>query len=91
MKTAGDLGSVAHQPTGRDSITIPISRRNPVARRQDGKLHAAADKKSVASDEEGIRTLARKGGKGRIDLTDRSGVEDMDLQPNGAGRFLHVP
>ena len=48
-------------------------------------------KKCVGSDEEGIGALARKGGKGRIDLADRAGVEDMDLQPDGAGGFLHVP
>src|ERR1700681_4698595 len=29
-------------------------------------------------------------GKGRIDLADRSGVENMDLQPDGAGSLLQV-
>ena len=45
----------------------------------------------VARDEEGIGALARKAGKGRIDLADRTGVEDLDLQPNGGGGFLHLP
>jgi hypothetical protein len=43
-------------------------------------LHATADEELVGSDEEGIRALALKGGKGRIDLAARSGVEDLDLQ-----------
>ena len=54
-------------------------------------MHAAAGEECVGSDEEGIGALARKGGKGRIDLAARAGVEDMDLQPDGAGSFLHVP
>ena len=85
------FGSVAHQPAGCDKITDRISRRNPVARRQGGKLHAAAGEECVGGDEEGIGALARKGGKGRIDLAARAGVEDMDLQPDDAGGFLHVP
>jgi hypothetical protein len=79
--TVRDVGSVAHQPAGCDMFTIRINRRNPVARRQGGKLQTAVAEESVASDEEGIGALARKGGKGRIDLADRSGVEYLDLQP----------
>ena len=39
-KHVHEVGSVAHQPAGCDKITVRISRRNPVARRQGGKLHA---------------------------------------------------
>ena len=67
-KRVCEVGSVAHQPAGCDVLTLRISRRNPVARRQGGKLHAAAVEECVGSDEEGIGALARKGGKGRIDL-----------------------
>ena len=73
-----------HKITGR------ISRRNPVARRQSGKLYGAANEKCVAANEEGIGTLARKCGKGRIDLSDRTGIEDLDLQPEGRGGFLRA-
>ena len=45
----------------------------------------------VGSDEEGIRVLACKAGKGRIDLATRAGVEDLDLQPENASGFLHLP
>ena len=58
-----------------------ISRRNPVARRQVGKLHAAAGEERVGSDEEGIGALARKGGKGRIDLPDSSWHADLLREP----------
>src|SRR5262249_54863921 len=49
---------------------------------------AAADEESVGGDEKGIGALARKGRKGRIDLADRCCVEEIDLQPEGAGGFL---
>src|SRR3974390_952155 len=81
-------GSVAHQPAGRDIFTVRISRRKPVARRQGGKLPAAAGEECVAGYEEGIGALAREGSKGRIDLTNRRGVEYLDFQPDGGGGFL---
>jgi hypothetical protein len=34
--------------------------------------------------------LARKRGKGRIDLAGRRGVEDLDLQPHDGGSFPHA-
>ena len=75
-KRVREVGSVAHQPAGCDKIAIPINRRNPVARRQNGKLHAAVPEEGVGSDEESIGALARKSGKSSIDLADRRGVED---------------
>ena len=54
-------------------------------------MHLAADKEGIGADEEGIGALARKGGKGRIDLVGRRGIEYVDLQPDGWGGFLHRP
>src|SRR5438105_9905993 len=56
-------------------ITPRISRRNPAARRQGGKLHGAADEECIATDEESIWTLTLNGGKGRIDLAASAGFE----------------
>src|SRR5580704_2833251 len=44
MKRVREVGSIAHKPAGFDNITVRISRRNPLARRQDAKLPAAAGK-----------------------------------------------
>src|ERR1039458_7882120 len=76
--------------SGRNSTYRPvqISGTSSVVRRQDGKLHAATVEESVGSDEEGIEALVRKG---RIDLADRRGFEDLDLQPDGMGGFLPLP
>ena len=53
-------------------------------------MHAAVKEERVAADEKGIGALVGKGGKRRIDLADGGGVEDLDLQPDGGSRFLHV-
>src|SRR5439155_100023 len=82
-------GSVAHQPACFDSVTRRKNRRNSLARCQSSKLDAPAGEEPVASDEEGVGPLAHEGGKGRIDLAARTGVENMNLQPEGAGGFLH--
>jgi Acyl-CoA dehydrogenase, C-terminal domain len=50
---------VAHQSASSYKITVRISRRNLVDRRQGGKLHLAAGEDCVGSDEEGIRAPAR--------------------------------
>src|SRR5262245_54922686 len=90
-KSIPKVGSVAHQPTGCHLITLGISRRNPVMRCQGGKLYGAADKKCVAADEERIGALARECGKGRVDLSDRAGIKDLELQPERRGSFLRAP
>src|SRR5262245_5663963 len=43
-----EIGSVAHQPADCHMITHRISRRNPAARRQSGKLYGAADEECIA-------------------------------------------
>src|SRR5262249_9635319 len=89
-KSVPEVGAVAHQPTGCHISSLGISRRNPVTRRQGGKLYGAANEKCVAADEEGIGALPRKCGKGLIDLSDRTGIEDLKLQPEGRGGFLRA-
>jgi hypothetical protein len=80
-KHVREVGSVAHQPAGCDIIMSRIGRRNPVARRQGDKLNAAADEECVGSNEEAIGALARKVGKGLIDLVARAGLENLICSP----------
>src|SRR5262249_28893773 len=82
---------VAPQSADCHKITPRISRRNPAARRQGGKLHGAADEECIGTDEESIWMLTLNGGKGRIDLAAGAGFEYLDLQPDGGGGFLHDP
>jgi hypothetical protein len=53
-------------------------------RRKVGKLHPPAGEKGFSADEESVGPLARKGCESRIDLTAGAGVEDLDLQADGA-------
>ena len=61
-----------------------------MARRERRKLHAPAGEEAVGGDEEGIGALAREGGESRIDLAAGAGVEDLNLQSEGAGGFRYV-
>ena len=43
-------------------------------------MHPAVEEECVAGDEEGIGALARKSGKGRIDLADRMGSRRLGVK-----------
>src|SRR5262245_53727277 len=85
------IGSVAHQPAGGDIAPLRITGWYPLAGGQDRKLHTAAAEESVGPDKESIGTLARKRGKGSIDLTNCGGLEDSELKPDDRGGFVQVP
>src|SRR5262249_737035 len=72
------------------TVEIRISRGNPIACRQSGKLHAAADEEGVVANEKSIGSLAHKTCEGRINLAAGAGVEKLDLQSHGASSRLHV-
>jgi hypothetical protein len=72
-----------------DIDALGISRGNPISCRQGGKLHTAAAEEGVGGNEQRFGTLARNRGEGRIDLAAVTGVENLDLQPEIACRFLH--
>jgi hypothetical protein len=55
------------------------------------ELHCAALEECIAGNKKGIWALALKGGKGRIDLADSRGVENLDLQADGGCGLLHGP
>ena len=51
---------------------------------------AGWQKKGVAADEDGIGPFAHHSCESRVDLPAGAGVEDLDLQPHGAGSRFHV-
>jgi len=77
-------GSIAHQPADFGKLTSRICSRDRVTRRQEDQWGTPAGEKGVAADEEGVGPLAHKSCESRIDLAAVAGVEDLDLQPNGA-------
>jgi hypothetical protein len=56
-----------------------------VSRRQMGQLHAPAGEERRRADEESIQPFARNRCKGCVDLPAGAGIENLDLQPHGAG------
>src|SRR6516165_4559278 len=85
-----NVGTVAHQPAHFGNFTRRICRGNRVARRQVGKLHPPTGEKRVGDNEERVGPLAHKSCEGRINLVAGAGVEDLDLQSNGARSRFHV-
>jgi len=74
----------------RDEIANPALcrlRTNPIGRRERRKLDAPADEEAVGANEEGIGPVVHEGCEGRLDLAAGAGVQDLNLQSEGAGSF----
>ena len=61
-----------------------------MARRERRKLDAPADEERIGGDEEGVGPVTHEGGKGRLDFAAGAGVEDLDLQSDGACSFRYL-
>src|SRR5262249_37904811 len=55
-----------------------------------GKLDTPISEERVGDDEKGVQPLTQKGSECRIDVADGAGVEDVDLQPEGARGCFNV-
>jgi hypothetical protein len=89
--TVRDVGSVAHQPAGLDVFPLGENHRNAVARREHSKLDAPTAEVIVGGNEEGIGPFTHQGGEGRIDLAARAGIEETDLEVEGARLMGFLP
>jgi hypothetical protein len=84
MKHVRKVGSVTHQPFGFHKFAVRVSRWNPIASRQAGKLVAAVGEECVGTDEQGIGarpTAAFDGGR----LTSDRGVMLLALADRRVG------
>ena len=59
-------------------------------RRERRKLDAPAGEERVGGDEESVGPVAHEGAEGRLDLAAGAGVEDRNLQSEGACRFRYL-
>ena len=80
----GKVSSITHQPADFDIVTLRICSGNRMARRKRSKLDTPIGEERVGDDEKSVQPLAQKGSERRIDVADGAGVEDTDLQPEGA-------
>ena len=82
--------AVAHQPADFGKLTVVLDCRNRVACRQLGQLDTPVGQEGGGANEEGVGSLACKRRERGIDLAAVAGVEDLDLQPLGAGSRFHA-
>jgi len=59
-------------------------------RRERRELDTPAREEPVGGDEQGISALVHEGREGRLDFADGAGVEDLNLQSEGASSFRYV-
>jgi hypothetical protein len=78
------------EPAGFDLVTSEMGRRNSMAHRQKHNLQPPAEKETIGRDEQGVSRLALKAGEGRLDFAASAGVEDSNLQSEGACRLWYV-
>ena len=77
------------QPVGDDVVTLPKSRRNPVARGQGGKLPKAAAEERAGGDEEGIGgARVRATCIAPVNATRRAQVQLRRITPSDSFRFI---
>ena len=87
---AGEARSIADQAAGRDEFAPLVDRRNGMACCQRHKLLAPADEERVAADDERAGLQLDEGGEGGVDLAFGASLQDLELHPLRARRFLHV-
>ena len=61
-----------------------------MADRQRGELFAPANKQCIGADHERAGSQLDQGREDRIEVAFGAGMQDMELQPEGAGRRLQL-
>ena len=84
------LGSVADQATGRGELAPLIDRRYGMACRQRDELLAPTVEEWVGADDQRAGLKLDERGEGGVDLALGAGLQDRELHPLRARRFLHV-
>src|SRR5262245_7705827 len=85
-----EVVSVAHEPAGGSEFGILVDRRNPVAERQCGELVGSAGEECIRTNDESAGTQLDHGREGRVDLLVRARIQNVELQPEPARRYLQL-
>ena len=86
-----NAGSVAHQPAGLGKVTRPDRSPGPRGAPPDATNWTRRPLKKGSGPTNSASGRSRtKRCEGRIDLAAGAGVEDLDLQPDGASSRFHV-
>src|SRR4029453_8242846 len=84
----------ASQASARSGISqgaySPFRPAPPIARGECRKLDSSGVEEPVGGNEECVGPVARNSGEGRLDLPAGAGVDDLNLQSEGACSFRYV-
>src|SRR4029077_791670 len=86
-----NAGSVSYQTAGRRERAKLVDRRHRVTERQLGELWALIRKEWIAADHKRACPQLGHGCKDCIEIAAAARMQDMELQPEGAGLRLRVP
>ena len=87
----GIAAAVAHQAACSDELAILEDRRHRVSERQRAELFALAVEECVGDDHECAGPSLDQSCESVVDVALGACVEDIQLQPEGAGRRLQTP
>ena len=85
-----EIGSIAHQAAGRGELAKLEDRGYRVADRQCGELFDPGTEECIVADHERACSQLDQGCESRIEVAFGARMQDMELQPEGAGRRLQV-
>src|SRR5262245_53644193 len=89
-KHVAEVGSIAHEASRGSEFGILVDRRNPVAECQCGELFDSAGEECVGNNDESAGAQLDQGRESRIDLPFRARIQNVELQPKPARRYLQL-
>src|SRR6516225_5278244 len=88
--SVGQVAAIAHQAAGGDELADFVDRRDRVTDGKRGELFAAGGEKRMGANDEPACSQSDQVCEHRIEVALSAGVQDMELQAEGAGRRLQV-
>jgi hypothetical protein len=86
----GKTTAVTHQAARRSKLGILVDRWHRMADRQRGKLRCPSIEERIGADQQAASFQRAQRIKNRRNITVCVGLQDMDLQPEEAGRCLYL-
>src|SRR5215470_4858723 len=89
-KHIAEVVSVAHEPARGSEFGILVDCWNPMAERQCRELFGSAREECIGTNDESAGAQLDQGREGRIDLRFRACIQNVELQPELARRYLQL-
>src|SRR5262249_24381566 len=89
-KHVAEVGPIAHEPPRGSEFGILEDRGNSVAERQCGDLFGLRDQECIGNNDKPTGAPLDQRREGRIDLPFRARIQNVELQPEPARRYLQL-